>query len=687
MVNVLPLNLPTIRDPEWKQVFGHHPHPFQSRIVHTIERMRQDGGGVILFHLPTGVGKTRGLISHALLKRQNAILVYPNNALRADQARQIRENVCRNGNSHQVREIDAYHLRAYMQEAETRHYARKGRALFELLSSGLGPFKENVIALTNPDMFALLMHGRPAMHQMSLQEICRAYPVIGFDEVHTYDLKQLSSLIHIARVLVEQIPFVFIFSSATISPDLESMLKTFPAFEIEDAEKQWKIRDQRGEWRELVPTDIVEERLILSPLELTVSPVADWQGGRWVQQEDNLRKIRLMAADGGCVLIFDSVPESLSVYTALSDLEGSQRVGLVIGAVDQRDRPDQMARNIVVGNNAIRVGIDFSRENVKRNAIVYARSASDAIQGLGRIGRGEEKGAYANLLTQPFTAELLDLDYPAKGISRSELVQLLAGAFPSYQTFKNYLGRWAHLEAQHMQEATGLWNPQVIRELFGPSDSRLDYEEFKRKHLEMLDDLTFFRASEPFSIAVLDDLFRSKGLFEFYTSDIYRILRWGTVQPIGWKEYEEAVRTRSGSSGQGEIFLYSLEEGKNRGDVVGCCRVTSWQARPYRIYFTNDLIADPRQNQNLLSNGVGWEFVCRDDLPPYIKAVYTHVCQAMREQQVTYIIFNPDEHRFPPLFKSYPVSTQQRGNRLAVAFGHNAFLIDSLVCGDPAYIV
>jgi hypothetical protein len=418
-----------------------------------------------------------------------------------------------------------------------------------------------------------------------------------------------------------------------------------------------------------------------------VSPVADWQGGKWVQQAENIKAVRTMAAEGGCVLIFDSVPESLSVYTALSDLEGAESVGLVIGAVDQRDRPAQMKKNIVVGNNAIRVGIDFSRENAKRNAIVYARSAFDAVQGLGRVGRGEEKTAHVQLLAPPFSAELLDLDYPPGGILRSELVQLLAGAFPGYQTFRNYLTKWSHVEARHVQEATGLWFPHIVQELFGPNDPHLECKDLKRKRA-MLDDLTLFRASEPFTLAVVDELFRDKGLFEFYTADAYRILRWGKIGPISWAEYEGEVRKRSSSSSeQAEVFCYTLEEGKARGDIVGCCRVVAWETGPYRIYFTNDLVADPYQQQKRLSNGPGWELVRRDSLPPYIQAIYDNVCAIMREQQVTYIVFSPDEYRLPPLFKSYPVFTQQRGNRLAVAFGHNAFLIDALVNEASVYIL
>lgn len=524
-IKVKPLIVPTVKDEDWKNVFGSYPHPFQARITNIVETMRKNGGGAILLNLPTGLGKTRALISHALLKRSSVIIIYPNNTLLNDQARQIRTDVEAAGSSHQIVEIDAYHLREYMNETETRDFARKGRAIYSLLAQGIGSLGSPKIILTNPDMWSLLLHGKPAMYELSVAQILQRYPVICFDEMHSYDVKQLCSIIHGTKLLQERAPLVYLFSSATIDEQIRKMMKTFLNAEEENIERQINV-DQEFE--------IVDYRPVLAPLTLLVEQVEDWQGAKWVLQEENLDTIRQMATEGGCLLIFDSIPETMSVYSSLSEIEGNNHVGLVIGAVETADRKSEMKKNTVVGNNAIRVGIDFSHEHAKRNAVVYARTTFDAIQGLGRMGRGEKQNTFAVLLAPSGTTRFLndEIQYPEEGISRTELGELLPCSFFEGEKFSNYIKIYAHIEAIHMQQMVGINAPKLITDLFGKDYgvASAEYKNFKKKKL--LDELTLFRQGEPFQIAIVDSLFRQKGLFEFYVADIFRVFKFGEIQPI-----------------------------------------------------------------------------------------------------------------------------------------------------------
>lgn len=684
-IKIKSLSVPTVKNEQWKGIFGSYPHAFQSRMTETIERMRSNGGGAILLNLPTGLGKTRALISHAILKRESVIIIYPNNTLLNDQARQIRADVKASNSPHEIIEISAYSLREYMQETETRDFARKGRALYGLLSQGIGSFAFPKIILMNPDYLTLILHGKPAMSQMDISQILQHYSVICFDEMHTYDVKQLCSIIHAARLLQERAPIVCIFSSATVGDKIKKMIITFPDYEEEDLERQVNI-DENWKTGDLRP--------VLAPLTLLVERVDDWQGGKWVLKDENLKSIRGMAENGGCVIIFDSIPETMSVYSALSETEGLDKVGLVIGAVETSDRKSEMIKNTVVGNNAIRVGIDFSRENAKRNAVVYARTSFDAVQGLGRMGRGETYETTAFLLAPKNTEDFLNnkILYPPEGISRKEFSELIPYAFFEREkfSFSNYIEKYAHIEAIHAQEAVGIEACKLMTELFRKdADLALkEYKEFKRKnkYKELLDDLTTFRSGEPFQIAVIDEFFRQKGLFEFYTADVFRTFKFGAIYPISWDEYQKELN-RKGKSSKDRIekFKFHLEERYDAGDIVGICRIKKWNAESRKVYFCNPIrIPNPTLSKNQLLYSNGWELVKNTGIPNYVFSVYDKVCEKMREQKHTFIIFSRTEiTNLPHLFKTYPIDDYAD---LAIAFGHNAFLIDSIINTPSCYV-
>lgn len=133
-------------------------------------------------------------------------------------------------------------------------------------------------------------------------------------------------------------------------------------------------------------------------------------------------------------------------------------------------------------------------------------------------------------------------------------------------------------------------------------------------------------------------------------------------------------------------FKSNLEERIRAGDIVGVCRVVKWNSEPRKVYLCNFVrIPNPSLLRNQLLYDKGWELVKSAKMPNHILTVYNSVCERMREQQHAFIIFSRNETRkLPHLFKTYPIDGHPD---LAVAFGHNAFLIDSIVSGAHYYLV
>jgi CRISPR-associated helicase Cas3 len=630
-------------------------------MVEYVERLRRGNGGVIILDLPTGSGKTRALITHALICNTSAICVYPTNALKQDQRRQIDADVKRSGRTHRVEEIDGYKLTEY---AEREDFNRKGTALFHLLNTGF--FGGRHIVLTNPDVFMLMLHGRYAMYQQSLNEIARAYPVIAFDEMHTYDLKQLCSLMHTARLLMEVQPFTFIFSTATVSDAMKHLLDAFPEVIYEDMLGQLETGQQmtrpenKDEW----------ERQVLSLLDLAVVGVSDWRGGEWAKA--NRSMIGQFADDGGCVVIFDSLSESLALYKALREEFGPQRVGLVVGPVHPDERREEIAKDIVVGNNAIRVGIDF----VKRNAIIYSRSGCDAIQGLGRVGRGGMEQARAVLLAPPTTALQLNAAFERtrekylSGWSREIVNAGLLRWHPIYEQFEPYRQRYGLVEAVHVQEVTGIRRPEILPLLFQTEMAEVErvYQAFNR---DIIEDLILFRGSKPFSVVVYDADLETQDLFPFYFVDVYRLFRWSEVYPLRWQELDRKLENLKADRFRREL----RERQKRRGDILATAKIR-WRSTPRRnVAMTNIHVPQPALVQGELRFGKGWE-ISIGGIPRSAVRVREIACEQMRERAITYLIFNPTDYDLPPLFKYYPLLDTPS---FCVAFAHNAFLLHSLI--------
>jgi CRISPR-associated helicase Cas3 len=653
------IRLPQVEDAEWSRYFRgedgtpHHPHPFHARMVAHVERLRNAGGGMVILDLPTGGGKTRALITHALVRDANALCIYPTNALKADQRRQMDDDIQRSGRAHKVVEVDGYSLAEY---AEQHQQGRKGTALFYNYFAGfLGGLR---IVLTNPDVFMLMMHGRYAMYQPSINEIARNYPVIAFDEAHTYDIKQLCALMHAARLLMEVQPFVFVFSTATVTEDMKRLLDDFPddRIEIESIERQ-------------TTKEAIDDRQVLSRLDFAAVGVDDWRGGDWVKTNRNL--IGPMADDGGCVVIFDSLAESLSLYKALCNEFSKPRVGLVVGPVHPKERPGELAKDIVVGNNAIRVGIDF----VKRHALVYSRSGRDAIQGLGRVGRGKMDSAKAVLLAPPLTAATLNKAFAAtsaanpNGVSRAQFNTALLKTHPVFEKFAAYSSRYGVVEASAVQEATEICRPHLFPTLFKVTEEQAaaTYGSFSKR---MLGDLVNFRGSEPFSLAVYDEDMKREGLFPFHFDDVYRVFRWCEIYPLSAKVLDELLD----GSGQeyAATFRREIRERRKRKDIVGYAKVRVRSSPRSQVAFTNVHLPQPALKKGELRYGKGWAISV--NLPQVGCRVRDYACENMQEQAITYLIFDPATRQLPPLFKYYPLL---EAPNLCVAFGHNAFLLNA----------
>jgi len=188
----------------------------------------------------------------------------------------------------------------------------------------------------------------------------------------------------------------------------------------------------------------------------------------------------------------------------------------------------------------------------------------------------------------------------------------------------------------------------------------------------MLEDLTTFRGSEPFSMVVYDADLERQGLFPFYFADVYRVFRWYEVYPLSSVKLDELLD--SSKYPMAAAFRREVRERRKREDVVANAKVL-WRSTPRPLVaLSNVNLPQPAMSKGLLRFGSGWEISA--NLPTAGSKVREIACGAMRELAITYLIFEPATYRLPPLFKYYPLLDVPN---LCVAFGHNAFLLHSCI--------
>ena len=415
--------LPVSPHPRIHNDFKLYPHQ-----IDILDKWEQTN--TFLLVTKTGSGKTRAAAIPIILNRENAVFIYPTNALIFDQEKSIinifkdlnlsfrtitPDNITEksSGEDYEIIRIDAFVLEQVCEKLNLKY---KGDALHFLLSPG-----RPKIVLMNPDILYLLASLKYRKSAEGLSHL-QAYNTLVIDEFHIYagiELSHILFMIHLLRKL--NIFQKILFLTATPSNKVFSLLQRLFSPYLIDSKLLAGTHEKRTVLHgiELEPVLVSSEDIV----EKTVSKIIELKATLI-----DLRKINLDIAYVPCVVILNSVVNIIKLEDMLlqSGFDNCQIVPMR-GLMAKGGRKITQEALIVIGTSAIEVGIDFICDFL----IFEAGDSATFLQRIGRVGRHKEGKAF--LLGD--VREFESVKNISKPMNRDEFETFITESYPYKSTF------------------------------------------------------------------------------------------------------------------------------------------------------------------------------------------------------------------------------------------------------------
>lgn len=374
---------------------------------------------------PTGAGKTDSWVIPALTSDKLGVVfaLYPTNALAEDQYKTICALRDELAPARPVEFINAERLGVIRDESSFR--ITKGEAFYNIVEKIRN---HNGIIITNPDIFVLAL--KDEFRYPYLAGFMRnSVQSIIFDEFHLYNLKQSDFLLFLLDDLISSDNCSirkFVFLSATPSREIIHKIEEVIGGEVIIADEFCNCKE-------------IDKRIILPPVHMTIHPGRKFSCGEIILQDfqkylDFFKGVRT-------AIILDSAIE----VTVLSDFlrkNTSYKICEQSGfRKDSFDRPF----DILVGNKAIEVGIDFKGDYAIQKLIFSAFSESEFLQRFGRLRNPDPAASYEAICFLPHSVYSYFSRY--EHISRNDLKEGLAKTMQDSRVYTSFRWRWGYLEA------------------------------------------------------------------------------------------------------------------------------------------------------------------------------------------------------------------------------------------------
>lgn len=680
-------------DDEWLP--NYRPYAYQWWVYQAVaEALNQQQTCCLFLVTPTGSGKTLASFAYSIKHGIPALGVYPTNELIRDQERALAPEYERIlGWRDWVLRVDSRALDEWgLEFGEPAH----AEALERLLNW-------RQIILTNPDILYYIAFGRypersdrPGQRQRLFTLLGGTYRLWVFDEFHLYNVKQMADVVFLIGALQAINPDVgrvFIFASATPNLEIIAHLQDRLRLPVEMVEAQ------------PVPPEV--GRVVTHPVHLILLP-ADLERWRGVEtlldQTGPLDDFLIDYPQARVVTILDSVAGAIRLAEAWRERYPNRPVWEVHGFSSEIQRTQALRQPMTVGTSTIEVGIDF-RDDAEKDVLIFeARTASQFIQRLGRIGRHQKARDIPNwaiALVPEYVYHALSTTLTGPLISRKALYDRVEEVYRITQNFERYLNRHAPVEfAEAKVFIQRLFQPddrarivpvleECIQALTGLSvgAAMARWREYRESNI--LWPLLTFRGTG-FEVAILDERGVDPG-FPARRYDLMFLLRRGVFDEMDEGSYHAELERVAAEHPnwvkeveQEHRFarLIGLKPSDLLG-VYGLFRLKGLLDKGRRIWFEVDEgeIAKQRDQVTVLE---GLE-LCTE--PP---AWIPKLVKRLRKKQL--VAWFTDQHptalrlgrALPPLFELYELRVRGAGGRLregvwSIAFGQNAFFLDSLV--------
>lgn len=532
---------------------------------------------------PTGSGKTNAWAVPALTGDRLGVVLalYPTNALARDQYRSLCRLRDHLNPSKAVEYLDAEELGLKRDEYDYR--ITKGEVLERIVKTMK---RSGGIIVTNPDLFVYGLKDYFSDHYLA-PVLKNTVSTVVFDEFHLFDLKQTDLILF----LLHEISFYdsarmtrFLFLSATPNERALAKIRDVMQGNLVVAGPQCDL-------------PVIDEVTVMPEVDLRFIRGTRFGVGEAIVADPD----RFQEFCDGCrtAVILDSPAEVWMVADFLrnqTNLRVCEMSGYHRGSMDE-------PFDVLVGNKAVEVGIDFKGETAIQRLIFSAHNLSEFLQRFGRLRNPEPGAAYRAICYAP--RETVDHFSSVERVSRSELEAGLRMTMRDPRVAQSFSWRYGYLEAWEYlcRHATGIGAREaraVIRGAYPPlaggvptdqqgkvmqrglgllyahyfSDSRISPDEmlqlpglvplqnYSRDDvplLDLIDELVSFRG-KGMDIAYLNRIDGSSG-----TYDLFFMLRWTDMEVVTRERFLRSLPEERRSWGReiaGRVAGYAFVRGR-----------------------------------------------------------------------------------------------------------------------------
>lgn len=693
------LVIDSLRYPCFEQPFigNFQPYQHQHQTLQVVRDAVLNNKSVCILNTSsTGSGKTLANFAASILAGVATIGVYPTNELIRDQEAALSKHLT----DFDIVRVDSMKLDEYQDIMQIRGHT-------EALQVIMADWEGTRAVLTNPDILYLMAYDlygysqKVNYRERLFQALVNNFPIIAFDEFHLYDTKQVGNVAFIVGTitrLAPNKPHIFIFSSAT-----------------PQGVYQWATQKLGLDVIDVTAVPQADGRVVTETLNLDLIPtnLSEWKSSQKIMTElwPDIQSYLTQYPLARGIFILDSVYEAKVLAASLAHKFGSDQIGEIHGYMDTNIRREGLEKRFSVGTTTIDVGVDFQDKDFM---VFEARSGAQFIQRVGRLGR---RGRESREIATPNRAWGLVPLYVYKHIQeqnqqwkadivfpRSDVLQAIEFAYTPKEDFRHYWGKYSPLEAIAARERIklgalsdnredtekiladviiDLYQPddpvkvlearqmQLWRE-FGQVDKRITRPQSRDWYLPEIES---FRGGGYFQVALYDLLDEEKGWFPFKIYNLPFVLRRTVFRKLRPSQFENLVNQKSNKD-QAHKFLRRV----GRANVLGFLQVEGLADESNRFHFEIPGYKLKNKHEQVYRLD-GWEIVIENELQQQLDLINRDL--EKRKLISWYYPFPPWDleatYNLPALFQVYSLKSMRGGNLFSVAFGLNAFLLDSVM--------
>jgi len=539
-----------------KPLLGNHL-PYHHQIVarNTIRNLDEF---FLFITSPTGSGKTDSWAVPALKEKDLGVVIalYPTNALAEDQYRSITHLKVVLKSNRPVEFVTAERLG--LRRDKLSYRINKGEILDDIIRKMA--LQGGGIIVTNPDIFIYALKGY--YHYKYLQSMFKNHiNTVVFDEFHLYDMRQSDIILFMLHdILCTEGTAMrkFIFLSATPNEMIGSKIINVLGGPLIDTNKVD------------IDSIAVDEYPIMPKVELEFRHAPRFQAGELLLKD--ITWLEEYKGDNRMAIIFDSAHE----VALISEVLRRETCWNICERSGFRKDPMDGPFDVLVGNKAVEVGIDFKGEHAIQRLIFSGHNVSEFLQRFGRLRNPLPNTEYKSVCFAP--ANAVDYFKNFKTMSRKELEESLRKILCDPRIAENFRWRYGYYEAYEyiykntygigVNEAKAMQEGRSFKPETGglPSDRAENYfahgldlirehyfNNINKKSLDILDEIGLLEKSKKQIILdLMQELssFRGNGVDlayydpisgNFGTYNAFFLIRWADMDLLSKGRFKKSV--------------------------------------------------------------------------------------------------------------------------------------------------